>query len=179
MSNGHAPTPLNSTARTVAGPNVLGPSRSGRRFVIVAVIALLAIWATMFLVFREWRSRHRELAAFGAREVAPLVDPLAEVSPPDVPPKVWKAAVRDSHDMLVALTASGLLDRPGMEGLRDDLRARFRTTSAPTAVRDLARLWKDMESRAGPILSGRSSRPPHPPARPSILEDPATSRDKK
>jgi len=170
MSNGYTKTQPDPAVT----PDALGPSWSGRRFVIVGVIVLIAIWSALYLVFREWRSRHRELAAFGAREVGPLVDPLASLSPPGVEPKVWADAVRDSHAMLDALTASGLLDRPSMEALRDDLHRRFAATTSESAVPDLTALWDEMQAKAGPILTGRPSRPPFCPTRPEILGKPST-----
>ena len=134
---------------------VLGPARSGRRFVIGAIVVIAALWGTLFLVFREWRTHHRDLAAFGASEVAPLVDPLADRVPPNVAAKRWRRAVADTHDMLVAATASGTINRPEMEHLRDDLRSRFAKTTPDTAISDLSQLWDEMQERVGPILTGR------------------------
>lgn len=147
----------------------LGPARSGRRFVIGAVVIIATLWGTLFVVFRDWRVRHRELAHFGASEVAPLVDPLADRLPPNVAAKRWRGAVADTHAMLVAATASGTIDRPGMEHLRDDLRSRFAKTTADTATSDLSRLWDEMQSTVGPVLTGRASRPPFCPPRPLLL----------
>lgn len=169
MSNGYSSAGAGRSADLGPGAEALGPPRSGRRFVIVAVVAIAALWGTLFLVFRDWRTRHRDLAAFGAREVATLVDPLAGRVPATVEPKAWRAAVADTHAMLETLTASGLLDRAAMEGLRDDLRERFATTTPETAAADLSRLWDEMQAKAGPVLAGRSSRPPYPPSRPKVL----------
>jgi hypothetical protein len=147
----------------------LGPARSGRRFVIGAVVVIAVLWGTLFLVFREWRTRHRELAAFGASEVATVVDPLTGRVPPGVDAKRWRRAVADTHAMLVAATASGTLDRPAMEHLRDDLRGRLARTTPDTAISDLSRLWDEMQDAVGPILTGRASRPPFCPPRPLLL----------
>ena len=157
-------------SRQQQGPEVdLGPARSGRRFVIAAVVVIAAVWGTLFLVFREWRTRHRELAEFGASAVAPLVEPLENLVPPRVDPKRWRRAVADTRTMLVAATASGTISRPQMEALRDDLRARFAKTRPETAISDLARLWDEMQSTVGPVLTGRASRPPFCPPRPLLL----------
>src|SRR4051794_5174958 len=57
MSNGH---PSSSARRdhelpaTVPGVKALGPARSGRRFVLGAIAAILVIWGTLFFVFRDW-----------------------------------------------------------------------------------------------------------------------------
>lgn len=164
MSNGHArmtTVPIND--------KVLGRSRSGRWFVIGAVLTLLLIWGTVFVVFREWRARHRELAAYGATQIAPLVDPLAKMVPPKVDAKAWKRAVDDTHGMLVAATSSGTMGRPELETLRAELAVRFAQDTPETAKDDLTKLWDEMRKRVGPILTGHPSRPPFCPPRPKIL----------
>ncbi len=170
MSNGHVPHPSVGDAQSPAVAKALGPARSGRAFVIVAVVAIAAIWGTLFLVFRDWRERHRALSAFGATEVAALVDPLASNVPPGVPARAWRSAVSDTHAMLVTVTSAGLLDRDGLESLRDDLRARISRMTPETEVKGLSDLWDDMQKRAGPVLLNRSSRPPFAPPRPKVLE---------
>src|SRR5271156_4965045 len=59
------------------------PSRghSGRGFVLFAGVILLAIWAILYLVFREWRTKYRERAQYGATEVVPVIEPLLGVMP--------------------------------------------------------------------------------------------------
>ena len=59
----------------------LGRSYSGRRFVIVAVIAVLVVWGLLYLVFREWRARYRVRAAYGASQVVPAIDALRRGRP--------------------------------------------------------------------------------------------------
>lgn len=154
------------------GARDLGPARSGRLFVIGAIVALVLIWAALFVAFRQWRSGRNALAAYGAREVAPLVDPLADRGPGDIHPKVWRRAVEDTHAMLVAATASGTIDRVEMERLRAELAARVARDTPATVREDLMRLWDEMEDRVGPILQGRTSRPPHSPMRPAVLKRP-------
>ena len=84
-----APTYAHGTGEASAG-RVPGTSRSspwlprshsGRRFVIVAVIVVLVIWGVLYLVFREWRARYRERAAYGVSQVVPAIDPMAETRP--------------------------------------------------------------------------------------------------
>ena len=147
----------------------LGRSMSGRWFVIGAALTIALIWAIVFAVFREWRARHRELAAFGAREVAPLVDPLAAMVPPNVEPRRWRNAVASTRGMLVAATASGTIDRDEMQRLRDALVARFARDTPATVADDLAALWDQMGQRVGPIITGQPSRPPFCPPRPLLL----------
>ena len=62
------------------------PSRghSGRIFVLVAGVILVAIWATLYLVFLEWRTKYRERAQYGATEVVPVIEPLLGVMPPGI-----------------------------------------------------------------------------------------------
>jgi hypothetical protein len=151
---------------------------SGRRFVIAGVIGVLAVWGAVYVGFRAWREQYRALAAFGETEVAPLVDPLAAVVPPGVDPWAWRKAVADTHAMLVALTAAGLLDRAQMEGLRSEVAALVAASSPETVRRDLTALWDDVERKAGPAISPdvtpaapgsrHASRHPRPP-RPALL----------
>ena len=160
----------NGKARTVEDDaKYLGQSRSGRWFVIGAVVTIAVLWGTLFLIFREWRARHRELAAFGASEVAPLVDRLADLVPPKVEPKQWRKAVVATHGMLEVATGSGTIDREGMEQLRDKLRERFAKVTPDSVADELSTLWDEMQKQVGPILSGHPSRPPFCPARPKLL----------
>ena len=71
------------------------PSRghSGRVFVLVAGVIVLATWATLYLVFREWRTKYRERAQYGATEVVPVIEPLLGVMPPGVDVAQWRDAV--------------------------------------------------------------------------------------
>lgn len=163
-------------AESTAGPGV-----SGRRFVVVACLAILAIWAVAYLALQSWRDRYRERAAYGATRVAPAVDPLAELSPPGVDPAAWRSAVADTHTMLVALTASGLLDADQMRDLRGDLAGRVESASPASALAVLTAIWDDMERKAGPVIAPSGPPPPGSrhaarvprPARPAILGPPA------
>jgi hypothetical protein len=130
-----------------AAADALGTRHSGRMFVIAAVLTILLIWGVLYLVFRDWRVRYRERADFGRREVATVVDPLADRVPPGIAPAEWRRAVGATHAMLVEVTASGRLDRPQMQALRDDL-ARHVAGARPETVRAvLAGIWKEMESK--------------------------------
>lgn len=170
-----APDPLRrlrrDDGRLGAGPDPLGRRYSGRRFVIGGAMALMVLWGTLSGAFLAWRARYEALRDFGARRIASQVEPLAGEVPPGVSPASWRGAVADTRAMLDAVTASGLLDRPAMERLGDDLRARVgRVRGHPELARtELRRLWDEMEARAGPVLTRPSSRPPHCPRRPSLL----------
>src|SRR6185437_12122738 len=59
------PAPMSVKRREGAG--------SGRVFVTAAVIAVLVLWGSLYLAFRQWRARYRERAAFGAAKVAAAV----------------------------------------------------------------------------------------------------------
>ncbi len=136
-----------------AGPDVLGPRRSGRRFVIVGVAVVLAVAGGLGLAFRAWKVHQLALAEFGARNVAPVVDPLAGQVPPGVTKEEWGRVVAQAHRLLVALTGSGTLDRNRMEALRDELRERVDSVRPETAALVLNGLWTDLEDRAGPVLT--------------------------
>ena len=98
-------------------PPATASGRSGRALVIGAVLGVGLLWGVLSLAFSGWRGRYHERAAFGGREVAPAIDPLADVVPPGVALHDWRQAVARTHAMLVALTAANLLDRPRMEAL--------------------------------------------------------------
>ena len=136
-----------------AGPDVLGPRRSGRRFVIVGVSVVLAVAVGLGLAFRAWKAHQLALAEFGAREVAPVVDPLAERVPTGVEKAEWGRVVAQGHRLLVALTGSGALDRGRLEALRDELRERIAEARPETAAFVLNAIWTDLEDRAGPVLT--------------------------
>ena len=109
-------------------------SHSGRRFVIMAGIAVLLIWGVLYLVFREWRARYRERAAYGVSQVVPAIDPMGDILPPDVNPASWRDAVRQTHAMLLTVTASNLLDIVEMRALAR--RARPGRGPGPGPTRD-------------------------------------------
>src|SRR6478672_3090920 len=140
---------------------------SGRRLVTVAVLVGLSLWGGLYLAFREWRAHYRERAAFGASRVATAIDPLAGVVPGDADRAAWRRAVADTHAMLVALTASNLLDLDQMQALRAELAACVARARPETARSELARLWDSLAARAGPVVT-RLARPRIlPPPRPA------------
>jgi len=139
----------------------LPPSHSGKRFVILACLALLLVWGTLQVAFRMWRANYRERAEFGATQVAPTIDPLASLVPPGTNANAWREAVAETHRALVTLTASNLLDLAQMQSLRADLQKRVdRARAHPEQSWDeLAHLWDHLETLAAPILSVRHPRP--------------------
>jgi hypothetical protein len=141
----------------VVRPRPVG--HSGRRLVIVWVLAVLVLVGGLAVAFRDWQVRYRARAAFGAGQVATAIDPLAAVVPPDVPSDSWHRAVAESHAMLVALTASNMLDLADMRALRADLRARVARARPETARGELAAVWDELTRRAGPNLVKRHRRP--------------------
>jgi hypothetical protein len=144
------------------------PTHSGRRFVIVAGLVLVLVWGALQVVFRIWRSGYRRRAAFGATQVAPAIDPLADIVPPGVDAVAWRRAVAETHAALVTLTAANLLDLSQMQSLRADLAARVaRARTRPETARDeLAGLWNQLADQAGPILVPRHPRPKLLPPQP-------------
>lgn len=149
----------------------LPQSHSGRRFVIVAGLAVLVLWGVLYLVFRDWRARYRERAAYGVGQVVPAIDPMAEFVPPGVDPVAWRGAVSQTRAMLVTVTASNLLGIGEMRALRDELdqvvvRARARPE---TAVTELAGVWDAMAERAEFLLRDSRSLTGDRHPRPKIL----------
>lgn len=141
---------------------------SGRRLVVVACLTILMLWGSIYLVFRDWRQRYRVRASLGATQVAPVVDALAESQPPGVDAQAWRDAVRETHAMLVSVTAANLLDLKQMEALRDELKQIVdRARNHPeTACDELASIWNAMADRAEFVLqegtSGRKQGHPRP-----------------
>ena len=146
------------TSRSEALPS---RSHSGRRVVIAACLALILVWGLLQVGFRLWRSGYQARATYGATEVAPIIDSLADVIPPATNPDAWRQAVAETHAMLVTLTAANLLDLSQMQALRNDLTARVARARAhpETAPDELARLWNMLTDQAGPILDARHPRP--------------------
>jgi len=95
------------TSRSEALPS---RSHSGRRVVIAACLALILVWGLLQVGFRLWRSGYQARATYGATEVAPIIDSLADVIPPATNPDAWRQAVAETHAMLVTLTAANLLN---------------------------------------------------------------------
>jgi hypothetical protein len=158
---------------------------SGRRAVVALVLAILVLWLGLDLTFRSWKARYNVLAEFGASQVAPAIDPLASMVPPDVPSSDWRLAVDDTHAMLVALTGAGVLDRSQMDQLRQEITARVVQARPETALKTLADLWDDLERKAGPVIAPDLTPPPPDsrhaarnsrPARPRILGSSSKSR---
>jgi hypothetical protein len=155
----------------------LGRGYSGRWVVAFGIIALAVVWGVLYVAFLQWRARHQALAAFGRIEVAPVVEPLAKLRPPGVEEPEWQQSVADTRAMLDAVTGAGLLDRAGLEALRDELRGRIATATPESAIATLRSIWDDMERRAGPVLTRDPDRPPHPPRRPELLKAKISRRD--
>ena len=150
-------------------PPPSGHSHSGRYVVIAGVVAVLAMWGVLWLVFRDWQARNERLASYGARDVATLVDPLKDLNPPGMDRGQWIDAVGSTHDMLVLLTGSGLFDDQSMRQFHDDVRRRVDGATSDTAQSTLASLWDVLEHRAGPVLFRKTRDPKHPIHRPAML----------
>ena len=67
-------------AAAARGSLTLPPAYSGRRFVLGAGLVLLLLWGTLYLIFRDWRARYNERARFGATQVVPVIDALADTT---------------------------------------------------------------------------------------------------
>ena len=138
---------------------------------IVAGITVLLIWGALYLIFREWRAKYRERAAYGLTQVVPAIDPLAEITPPSLDPIAWRDAVQQTHAMLVTVTGSNLLDVAEMRQLRAELdQAVARARTRPeTALGELAAIWNVQADRAEFLFkdSRSASGDRHP--RPKIL----------
>ncbi len=137
----------------------------------MAGAAILVLWGGLYLVFREWRVRYHTRTSFGVTQVAPVIDPLAEIIPPEVDARTWQDAVRETHSMLVAVLSANLLDVQQMQLLRDELKQTVERAQLhpETARAELASVWTAMADRAEFVLQAGTSgrRKGHP--RPAIL----------
>ncbi len=176
------PKPLPMPGAAISG------GASGRRFVTAAVLAILLLWGSLYLIFRNWRAGYREREAFGARYVAGAVDALASIVPagecppsirtsgcagavaiaaavaaqaklPDTSADAWHRAVAETHAMLITLTASNVLDIQQMNDLSKRVSALVAGARPSTARAELAALWDEIEAQAGPIVRSRHTRP--------------------
>jgi hypothetical protein len=147
---------------------------SGRRFVVLAICTIAAIWGVTYLVFTSWRAGYRARAAFGATQVVPAIDPLASVIPPEVDPNAWRDAVERTHDMLLTVTSSNLLGLEQMRQLRAELeQAVARAGARPETARDeLATIWNRIEERGGFLLKDERSEQGTRHPRPKLLPPP-------
>ena len=149
----------------------VGRGRSGRRFVVVAVVVILCTWGGLYLAFQRLRAAYRERAAWGASHVVAVIDPLKDVVPPGVDPTVWRNAVDETHAMLVTVVGSNLLDLHDMDKLRLELdqfvsRARAHPETAPT---ELAAVWNTLADRAEFLFQDGKDPTRDRHARPKIL----------
>jgi hypothetical protein len=156
-----------SLSRTGALP----AGHSGTRLVIVAGFTVLVLWGVLNVVFRDWRERYRERAAYGLTAVVPAIDPLAQVQPPGVSADAWLEAVLETRSMLTTVTSSNLLDLSEMQVLRSELdqvvgRALYRPE---TACDELAGLWDMIGERAEFLFSDSRSQSGVRHRRPEIL----------
>jgi hypothetical protein len=136
----------------------LGQAHSGRRFVVLAIACLLALWIVLFLFFRDWRARYRERTAQGKREVSAAIQPLARVVPPDISAREWTGMVAQTDGMLSTLVGSNTLDAAAIKAVRDQVATRVARARPETALDDMLAIWSDAEEKAGPAIS-HASRP--------------------
>jgi hypothetical protein len=156
------------------GPQAVGVApggHSGQRFVLTAGVALLLIWGTLYLVFRDWKARYRERALYGATKVVPAIDPLRSIVPPDIGQTVWRDAIDQTRDMLLTVTGSNLLDVKEMDQLRAELSQHVgRACDQPdTAVGELAAIWNHVADRGEFLLKDSRSRSGDRHPRPKVL----------
>ena len=100
LENGNGRAARRVDRPEAGGPDVLGPARSGRRFVVGAILGVLIAWAGLYVVFRSWRAGYRERIARAKAVLPTAVDGLVGVRPPDVPEAEWR-------EMIAVLTATG------------------------------------------------------------------------
>jgi hypothetical protein len=156
---------------TVLASPWLPRSHSGRRFVIMAALVVLVIWAALALAFRDWRARYRARASYGASQVVPAIQPMAEIVPPGVNPGAWRDAVSRTQALLQTVVASNLLDLDQMRELRgalDEAVARARA-KPETALNELAGVWNAVDENAAFLFQDSRSPSGARHLRPNLL----------
>ncbi len=128
---------------------VLGRRVSGRRFVAIAVVTILAVWGTLYLAFSNWREGVQRRIELGKAEVLPAIDLLAEKVPEGIDPIEWNEAIEATQELLRRVVGTGQLDESELLALRDDLAERSERASAETAVAELSTIWDEMTARLG------------------------------
>ncbi len=134
-------------------------------------LVLLAIWGTLYLLFRDWRARYHKRALYGVSYVVPAIDPMARLEPPDVAPEAWRDAVAQTKSMLLTVTSSNLLDENQMRELQTELEgAAERSVADPKrAVTELATIWNTIADRGEFLLKDSRSADGVRHPRPKIL----------
>lgn len=146
---------------------------SGRIVVPVLCISILALWAVLYLAFRDWRVRRAERAKVAARHVEetiiPLLAPLLDLRPEGITEPEWKDATSATAALLDRLASSGEYEPADLDRVRDDL-AKLRANAVrTTALADLVALW-DRVQHAGPAAVHNMERPPILTAMPALLD---------
>jgi hypothetical protein len=188
-SNGHiphSPHRLGDAAdlafrQPPAGPAPPSRDYSGRRFVVIAIFVLAAIWAVLFIAFRQWRAQYFARAAYGARQVAPVIDGLAEFTPHGVARGDWKDAVDRTHALIVTVVDSNLLSIEQMNTLRDELAETVRRSRdrPDTAVDELGKVWDSLSARAAFLFRDTRATNGARHIRPALLPPPTTDRNQR
>jgi hypothetical protein len=117
-----------------------------------AVLTILVTWGVLYLFFVKWRAGYRENVAYAKASLAPAVDPLAKIVPPNTVPATWAETVAETHAAFDRLAGSGVVDKDQIQALQAHLSARVARTRPETAARELAEIWADMLAGAGPAI---------------------------
>jgi hypothetical protein len=161
----------NTTGPTGTPSSPLVGGHSGRRFVLAAGVAVLLIWGTLYLVFRDWRAKYRERARYGATQVVPAIDSLRSIVPPHISEPAWHDAIDQTRAMLLTVTGSNLLDVKDMDRLRAELSQHVgRARAHPeAAISELAEIWNQVADRGEFLLRDSRSLSGERHMRPKIL----------
>jgi hypothetical protein len=177
---------------TVTASNLLDVKQMGElRAELDAVVArareqpdtaraeLTALWDALAeraeFLFKDSRSRDGDrhprpkvLPSYGAAQVVPALDLIAEIVPPNIDPDAWRNAVGRTRALLLMVTDSNLLGVSQMKLLRgqlDEIVARTRA-HPEIGLAELARVWDALADRAGSLLKDNrfpgSDRHPRP-----------------
>jgi hypothetical protein len=150
---------------------LLARDHSGRLLVLAAGFTVLVIWGALNLLFRDWRARYRERAAYGAAMVLPAINPLAKLAPPGVDASTWRNAVGDTRSLLTTVIGSNLLNLREMEGLRTEIQQIVQRAQAQpgTACLELAAIWDSIGERGEFLLADSRSATGERHTRPRLL----------
>ncbi len=145
---------------------------------LAAGFAVVVIWGALNLVFRDWRAKYRERAAYGNAMVVPVINPLEKLVPPGVDAGLWREAVGQTRALLTTVIGSNLLDLRDMERLRGEIQQTVERAMAQpaTACLELAGVWDSITERGEFLLRDSRSATGERHARPCALPSYAETR---
>jgi hypothetical protein len=124
---------------------------SGRVFVATSIVVILVLAGVLALAFRAWKSQYQARVAHGDAMVVKAIEPLAELTPPNLSASDWSKAVAQTRAMLETVVRSNLLDIPQLDAFGAGIAEKVAAARArpETAPAELGAIWDDVENGPG------------------------------